>query len=71
MNDLPFIFEIFYRSDGSRDKNTGGAGIGLTIVKAIVEAHTGRINVISTLCEGSTFVHTFPKSILNQDEQLI
>ena len=66
--DLPFIFERFYRSDESRDKNTGGAGIGLTIVKAIVEAHNGTINVNSTLGEGSTFVLTFPKSILNPDK---
>ena len=59
--DLPFIFERFYRSDESRDKNTGGTGIGLTIVKAIVEAHKGTIGVKSTLGEGSTFVLTFPK----------
>lgn len=59
--DLPFIFERFYRSDESRDKKTGGAGIGLTIVKAIVEAHKGTINVNSTLGEGSTFVLIFPK----------
>ena len=61
--DLPFIFERFYRSDESRDKNTGGAGIGLTIVKAITEAHMGTINVYSTLGEGSTFVLTFPESM--------
>jgi len=66
--DLPFIFERFYRSDESRDKNTGGAGIGLTIVKAIVEAHKGNVNVTSTLGEGSTFVLTFPKSTLNPDK---
>lgn len=59
--DLPFIFERFYRSDESRDKNTGGAGIGLTIVKAIVEAHSGTISVKSSLGEGSTFTLTFPK----------
>ncbi|MCB2288628.1 ATP-binding protein [Clostridium sp. CS001] len=59
--DLPFIFEMFYRSDESRDKNTGGTGIGLTIVKAIVEAHKGTINVKSILGEGSTFILTFPK----------
>lgn len=59
--DLPFIFERFYRSDESRDKNTGGAGIGLTIVKSIVEAHKGTINVKSTLGEGSTFTLIFPK----------
>ena len=67
-NDLPFIFERFYRSDKSRDKNTGGTGIGLTIVKAIVESHKGTIIVNSTLGEGSTFVLTFPKSVLNPDK---
>ncbi|HEY5587684.1 MAG TPA: HAMP domain-containing sensor histidine kinase [Candidatus Paceibacterota bacterium] len=66
--DSPFIFERFYRSDESRDKNTGGVGIGLTIVKAIVEAHSGTINVISSLGEGSTFVLTFPKKALNPDK---
>ena len=63
--DLPFIFERFYRSDESRNKNTGGSGIGLTITKAIVEAHKGTISVNSILGIGSTFVLTFPKSILN------
>lgn len=66
--DLPFIFERFYRSDESRDKNTGGAGIGLTIVKTIVEAHKGIIKATSTLGEGSTFTLTFPKSTLNPDK---
>jgi len=66
--DLPFIFEGFYRSDESSDKNTGGTGIGLTIVKAIVEAHSGTINVKSILGEGSTFVLMFPKSILKPDK---
>jgi len=66
--DIPFIFERFYRSDESRDKNTGGAGIGLTIVKAIVKAHKGKINVTSTLGEGSTFTLMFPKSTLNPDK---
>ena len=66
--DLPFIFERFYRSDESRNKNTGGSGIGLTITKAIVEAHNGTINVKSILGTGSTFVLTFPKSVLNPDK---
>ena len=66
--DLPFIFERFYRSDESRNKNTGGSGIGLTITKAIVEGHNGTINVKSILHTGSTFVLTFPKSVLNPDK---
>jgi len=59
--DLPFIFERFYRSDESRNKNTGGAGIGLTIVKNIVEAHKGTIKVTSSLGIGTTFVITLPE----------
>lgn len=59
--DLPFIFERFYRSDESRNKNTGGTGIGLTIVKNIVEAHKGTIKVTSSLGIGTTFVITLPE----------
>lgn len=45
--DLKYIFERFYRSDISRNRKTGGIGIGLTITKALVDAHDGTINVIS------------------------
>jgi signal transduction histidine kinase len=54
--DLPYIFERFYRTDDSRNRKTGGAGIGLTIVKAIVEAHGGSISVESKLSEGTEFI---------------
>jgi len=47
--DIPYIFERFYRSDLSRNKNTGGSGIGLTITKAFVEAHGGEIYLESII----------------------
>lgn len=59
--ELPYIFERFYRADKSRNRSTGGAGIGLTIVKSIVEAHDGRVKVISRLNQGSTFTVILPK----------
>ena len=45
--DLSILFERFYRLDSSRNSNTGGSGIGLSIAKAIAEAHKGKINAYS------------------------
>ncbi|ALC89015.1 histidine kinase [Bacillus sp. FJAT-18017] len=59
--DLPHIFERFYRGDKSRDRKTGGAGIGLSIVKALMEAHKGRVQVKSKLNKGTTFTLWFPR----------
>lgn len=61
--DLPNIFERFYRADKSRNRLTGGAGIGLTITKAIIEAHNGKIKVLSTLNEGTEFIISLPKQV--------
>lgn len=61
--DLPYIFERFYRADKSRNRMTGGAGIGLTITRAIVEAHKGKIQVLSTLNAGTEFVISIPKLV--------
>jgi len=59
--DLPFIFERFYRADRSRSRQTGGAGIGLAIVKSIVEAHGGSVSAESREAKGSRFTVSFPK----------
>lgn len=54
--NLEFIFERFYRVDKSRNRTSGGLGVGLTISKAIIEAHNGQIKVNSKLNEGSEFI---------------
>ncbi len=59
--DIPLIFERFYRTDTSRSRKTGGAGIGLTIAQSIVKAHGGTIAVESRVNEGSCFTVTIPK----------
>jgi two-component system phosphate regulon sensor histidine kinase PhoR len=58
--DLPRIFERFYRVDKARSKELGGTGLGLAIVKHIVQAHGGDVFVRSTEGVGSTFGFTVP-----------
>jgi len=58
--DLPYIFNRFYRVDQSRARSSGGSGLGLTIAKEIVEAHDGEIWVDSAKGEGTTFTFSLP-----------
>ena len=58
--NLNYIFERFYRVDESRSKDTGGIGVGLTIVKSIIDLHQGKIDVRSEINEGSEFIVTLP-----------
>jgi len=58
--DLPFVFDRFYRADKSLKRNGTESGLGLAIAKSIVEAHGGSISVESALGRGTTFTITLP-----------
>ncbi|MCK6624145.1 MAG: ATP-binding protein [Anaerolineae bacterium] len=60
--DLPHIFDQFFRGEKSRSRETGGAGLGLAIAKRIVEAHHGRIWVESQVGQGTRFRFVLPAS---------
>lgn len=60
--DIPRVFERFYRTDKGRSREQGGTGLGLAIVKHIIEGHNERITLRSTLGEGSTFAFTLKKA---------
>jgi two-component system, OmpR family, phosphate regulon sensor histidine kinase PhoR len=61
-DDLPRVFERFYKSDRARTRGQGGTGLGLAIAKHLIEAHGGRIWVKSKEGKGSTFFFTLPVS---------
>lgn len=60
--EAELVFERFYRSDPSRSRVHGGAGLGLSIVSAIVEAHGGSVSAVGTEGEGTTFIVHVPTS---------
>ena len=58
--DLPYVFERFFRSDRARRAYSGGSGLGLSIVRWIVEAHKGRVEVQSQVGKGTMFTVKLP-----------
>ena len=60
--DLPRVFDEFYRTKGGRDFTTRGTGLGLAIVKSIADAHEAEVSVESRLGEGTTFTIRFPRA---------
>jgi signal transduction histidine kinase len=59
-DELPHLFDRFYRTEASMRAATPGTGLGLTIARSLVEAHGGTLTVESTLGGGSTFVVSLP-----------
>ena len=69
-NKLKKIFEPFYQVDSGMDRKFGGAGLGLTIVKGIVEAHGGNIEVESKVREGTTFRIILPTRYIEKERKI-
>lgn len=64
-DDLPHIFERFYRADKARSLKSGGMGLGLAITKRLVDMHGGKIEVSSTLGSGTVFKVSFQRSAIS------
>ncbi len=59
-DDLPHVFDRFYRGDKSRSRRGGGAGLGLAIARQLIRGHDGAIEVASASGQGTTFIVTLP-----------
>jgi two-component system sensor histidine kinase BaeS len=66
-DDLPHVFERFWRADKVRSRETGGTGLGLMIAKQIAELHGARLGLESEIGRGSTFSVRFPEPVRRAD----
>lgn len=69
VEDLPHLFDPFYRAKNSRSSNIEGTGLGLAIVKGVIEKHRGQIWVESASNEGSTFHFVLPRNLQDDEGQ--
>jgi len=65
VEDVAHVFERFWRADRSRKRTSGGSGLGLSIVAAVVSAHGGRVTIRQTPGGGATFVVELPAAVSN------
>jgi two-component system sensor histidine kinase BaeS len=69
--DLPHVFERFFRGDRSRNRRSGGLGLGLPIAKDLVEIEGGRLDLTSTVDVGTRVAISYPRSVVVSDESLL
>lgn len=67
--ELPYIFERFYRTDSSRNSQTGGSGLGLAIAKKIMDEHGGEIWAESEIGKGTAIYFTLRKTTEHKEEE--